>query len=72
MLKPPRDAQEAFNGLAPDLEELKDFVSACPLTSGERARLVNLLADYFVGLAGKSDAAGLPDEPSVKLGGGRP
>jgi hypothetical protein len=51
MLKPPRDAREALGRLAPDLEEIADFINNCPLTAPERIRLANLLSDHFHGLA---------------------
>ena len=59
MLTPPRDAQVAFDRLAPDLEEIKDFIGYCPLTAPERMRLANLLGDYFYRLAVSTDVAGL-------------
>ncbi len=51
MLKPPRDAKEAFGRLTPDLEEIADFINNCPLTAPEGRRLANLLSDHFHGLA---------------------
>jgi hypothetical protein len=51
MLKPPRDAKEALGRLAPDLEEIADFINNCPLTASERIQLANLLRDHFHGLA---------------------
>lgn len=51
MLKPPRSAQEAFERLAPDLQEIADFITHCPLTAPGRMQLANLLADYFRGVA---------------------
>ena len=59
MLKPPCDAQGAFDRLAPDLEEIKDFIGFCPLTATERMRLARLLGDYFHGLVVSCDSAGL-------------
>jgi hypothetical protein len=58
MLKPPCDAEEAFGRLAPDLEEIKDFVGYCPLTVAERKRLAALLGDYFHGLANSCELGG--------------
>lgn len=51
MLTPPRDAREAFARLAPDLQEILDFMSASPLSPRERVRLANMLAGYFASLA---------------------
>jgi hypothetical protein len=59
MLKPPSDAEEAFGRLAPDLEEITDFITNCPLSIPERMRLANLLGDYFHGLAASCEPAGV-------------
>jgi hypothetical protein len=64
MLKPPRDAKEAFSRLAPDLEEIVDFIINCPLTARERVRLTNLLGNYFNHLAASGDLTGAPEARS--------
>jgi hypothetical protein len=50
MLTPPRDAGEAFVRLAPDLQEICEFIGASSLSARERMRLANMLAEYFVRL----------------------
>ena len=57
MLKPPRDAQEAFERLAPDLEEIANFMHSCPLTTAELRRLATLLGNHFHELASSSELA---------------
>jgi hypothetical protein len=69
MLKPPCDADEAFGRLAPDLEEIKDFVGYCPLTVTERKRLAVLLGDYFHRLANSCEPVG---RASVRDAEGQP
>jgi hypothetical protein len=51
MLTPPRDADEAFFRLAPDLQEIAEYIGTSLLDARERRRLANLLADYFASLA---------------------
>jgi hypothetical protein len=51
MLIPPRNAQEAFARLAPDLQEISEFISASRLNARERMRLANMLARYFEAIA---------------------
>jgi hypothetical protein len=51
MLTPPRDADEAFFRLTPDLQEIAEYIGVSPLHPRERKRLANLLADYFLSLA---------------------
>ena len=51
ILAPPRDAEEGYIRLDPDLQEIADFVRESPLSSRERERLAIMLADYFAGLA---------------------
>jgi hypothetical protein len=50
-LAPPRDAEEGFIRLDPDLEEIAGFICESPLSSRERERLAIMLADYFTALA---------------------
>ena len=59
MLTPPRDADEAFVRLAPDLQEISDFISASRLSAHERIRLANMLAEHFVVLAREHARPGL-------------
>jgi hypothetical protein len=51
MLKPPRNAQEAFARLAPDLQEISEFIGGSRLSARERMRLANMLARYFEAIA---------------------
>jgi hypothetical protein len=51
MLSKPRNAEEAFQRLAPDLEELSDCISNGILGPGERARLAKMVARHFDTLA---------------------
>jgi hypothetical protein len=64
MLTPPRDAHEAFVRLAPDLQEISEFIGASRLSARERMRLANMLAGYFAGLAREQ---GRPDLRLVPL-----
>jgi hypothetical protein len=59
MLKPPRDAQEAFDRLAPDLEEIVDFINNCPLSTAERMQVAKMLGDCFHGLGVGCELAGI-------------
>jgi len=67
MLTPPRDAPEAFVRLAPDLQEISEFIGTSLLSARERTRLANMLAGYFVGMARENAGRGLrllpPDAP---------
>ena len=51
MLEPPRDAQEAFIRVGPNLKEISGLVSDRRWPSGERQRLADMLLGYFLGLA---------------------
>lgn len=51
MLSKPRTAEEAFQRLEPDLEELVDFIDNGTLEPHERVRLANLIAEHFSALA---------------------
>jgi len=51
MLTPPRDANEAFFRLSPDLHEIAEFIGSSLLNARERVRLANLLAEHFASLA---------------------
>jgi len=70
MLMPPRHAHEAFVRLAPDLQEISDFINTSLLRARERMRLANMLAAYFVGVAREHARPGLrlvlPDAPQAK------
>ena len=70
MLTPPRDAQEAFFRLTPDLQEIAEFIGTSLLKPRERMRLANLLAEYFTRLAQEQARPDLrvvpPDAPRGK------
>jgi hypothetical protein len=51
MLKPPRDAHEAFIRLGPNLKEMSRLVGDRRWPTGERQRLADMLLGYFLGLA---------------------
>ena len=51
MLKPPRDAHEAFIGLGPNLKDISNFVGDRRLPPKERQLLADMLLGYFLGLA---------------------
>jgi hypothetical protein len=51
LLRPPSDAPEAFARLAPDLEEISEFIGTSRLNARERRRLANMLARYFEAVA---------------------
>ena len=51
MLSKPRNAEEAFQRLTPDLDELSDCISNGILGPGERARLAHMVAAHFENLA---------------------
>jgi hypothetical protein len=51
MLTPPRDADEAFLRLTPDLQEIAEYIASSLLDAGERRRLASLLAEHFASLA---------------------
>jgi hypothetical protein len=51
LLIPPRDAPEAFARLAPDLQEIAEFIAASRLNARERRRLANMLARHFEAIA---------------------
>jgi hypothetical protein len=51
MLTPPRDADEAFFRLSPDLQEIAEYIASSLLDAGERRRLATLLAEHFASLA---------------------
>jgi hypothetical protein len=67
MLTPPRDANEAFFRLSPDLHEIAEFISSSLLDARERLRLANLLAEHFASLARQQARSNLrlvqPDAP---------
>jgi hypothetical protein len=68
MLTPPRDAQEAFLRLTPDLQDIAEFMGTSLLNARERMRLANLLAEHFARLAREQARPDLrlvpPDAPS--------
>ena len=70
MLTPPRDAAEAFVRLAPDLQDISDFIGSSPLNAHERIRLASMLAEHFAVLARVHARPGLrlvpPDAPKSK------
>jgi len=70
MLSPPRDAHQAFVRLAPDLQEISDFIGTSLLSVRERVRLANMLAEYFAGMAREQERPSLrllqPDAPETK------
>ena len=51
MLKPPRDAHEAFIGLGPNLKDISSFVGDRRLPPKESQLLADMLLGYFLGLA---------------------
>jgi hypothetical protein len=53
MLTAPRTAEEAFQRLSPDMQELADCIAGSVLGSGERTRLANMVAMHFADLASK-------------------
>jgi hypothetical protein len=59
MLIPPCDARQAFVRLAPDLQDISQFISTSRLSPRERVRLSNMLAGYFTGLAREHERPGL-------------
>ena len=70
MLKPPRDAHEAFIGLGPNLKDISSFVGDCRLPPKERQLLADMLLGYFLGLACECKRADLRlvrDEESAGL-----
>jgi hypothetical protein len=70
MLKPPRDAHEAFIGLGPNLKDISSFVSNCRLPPRERQLLADMLLGYFLGLAceyKRVDLRLVRDEESARL-----
>jgi hypothetical protein len=70
MLTPPRDAQEAFRRLTPDLQEIAEFIGTSLLNARERVRLANLLAEHFARQAREQTRPALrlvpPDAPQGK------
>jgi hypothetical protein len=51
MLKPPRDAHEAFIRLGPNLKDISSLVGDSRLSPKERQLLADMLLGYFLGLA---------------------
>jgi hypothetical protein len=51
MLKPPRDAHEAFLRRGPSLKEISSLVGDRRLAPRERQHLADMLLGYFLGLA---------------------
>jgi len=70
MLKPPRDAHEAFIGLGPHLKDISSFVGDRRLPPKERQLLADMLLGYFLGLAcehRRADLRLVRDEESAGL-----
>lgn len=51
MLTAPRTAEEAYQRLSPDIEELSDCITGSILARDERARLARMVASRFARLA---------------------